>query len=92
MAKKKSKIREAILDSIDVEEFPKMGFLEGEEFDKAILGVENQEGAVIYSLSKLIEVLCEGGMSGEEAWEWYDYNIEGIRGNINFFVCDDTLI
>lgn len=91
MAEEKNEIREAILDSVDVSEFPKMGFLEGKEFDKAIIGVEQKEGAVIYSLRKLIEVLCEDGMSEEEAWDWYDYNIEGIRGNINFFVCNDTL-
>lgn len=82
-------LRDEILELIDTVEFPKAGFLEGNEFDKAIIGVEQHEGAVIYSLSKIIDILMEDGMDRDEAMEYYEYNIEGIRGNINFLICYD---
>ena len=47
-------IREIILGTVDANEFPKMGFIEGEEFDKAIIGVDTREGMVVYSLKKIL--------------------------------------
>lgn len=44
------------------------------EFDVAII----DESTALYSLTKIIEVLMDGGMSWEDSWEWYCYNIEPL--------------
>ena len=55
-------------------------FLDEEKFDAAILGVTERCGqvnTVCYDTQKIIEILMEDGMSDEDAWEYYTFNIAG---------------
>lgn len=48
--------------------------------DNAIVGVGTSfeiSARAVYSVPKIIENLMEDGMSEEEAWEYFGYNIEG---------------
>ena len=48
--------------------------------DDAIIGMAERCGlgpVVAYSVEKIILILIQQGMSEEESWEWYDYNIAG---------------
>ena len=50
--------------------------LKADGFDEAILGVDDKEERLIYSVDKVIESLCEQ-MSYEEAVEYFEFNIGG---------------
>ena len=55
-------------------------FLEGPEFDVAIIGVLERFGAtdaVCYDYEKVIQVLMDQGMSVDDADEWYQFIILG---------------
>jgi len=55
-------------------------FLDGPEFDVAIVGVLERFGAtdaVCYDYDKVIQVLVDQGMSVDDAHEWYQFNILG---------------
>ena len=52
-------------------------FLDGEEFDAAIVGVNTREWVVVYSISHIISILCDEGMTEEDALEHFEYNIRG---------------
>ena len=55
-------------------------FLDGPEFDVAIIGVLERFGATdaaCYDYDKVIQVLVDQGMSAEDAREWYEFNILG---------------
>ena len=56
-------------------------FLSEPEFDVAIVGISERIGmreAVVYDISKIIDVLCErDGMDRDEAAEYYEFNIRG---------------
>jgi hypothetical protein len=56
-------------------------FLSEPEFDAAIVGISERIGmreAVVYDISKIIDVLCErDGMDRDEAAEYYEFNIRG---------------
>lgn len=48
--------------------------------DDAILGIAERDGVsvVVYDVRKLIHLLrTSDGMSSEEAWEFFEYNIAG---------------
>jgi hypothetical protein len=54
--------------------------LEPNSFDKAIVGIVQRIDlgpVVCYSTEKIIEVLMEGGMDEEEAYEYFEFNILG---------------
>lgn len=47
-------------------------------FDDAIIGVHTGSPArLIYSVTKCLAILKEGGMDTEEAIEYFDFNVEG---------------
>lgn len=47
-------------------------------FDDAIAGVVFEPKRVLYDLTKIVKTLMErDGMSGDEAEEYFEYNIEG---------------
>jgi len=48
-------------------------------FEDAILGTVEVSGrvVVVYSTSKIVEELMQGGLSYEEAIEYFNFNIEG---------------
>lgn len=51
-------------------------FLKVDGFDEAIIGIEDSSMRLIYSCSKIIEMLKEE-MSEEDAIEHFEYNIKG---------------
>ena len=54
--------------------------LEPSQFDEAIVGTVqrvDRSPVVCYSVDKIVEILMEDGMSQEEAYEYYEYNILG---------------
>jgi len=51
-------------------------FLKVDGFDEAIIGIEDSSMRLIYSCSKIIEILKEE-MSEEDAIEHFEYNIKG---------------
>lgn len=59
-----------------LDEFPEESFLKADGFDDAIIGVEEHSMRLIYSVSKVIEILRED-MSWEDAVEHFEYNISG---------------
>ena len=49
-------------------------------FDEAIIGMAeriNLGPVVAYDTEKIIEILMRDGMTHEEAYEYFDYNIKG---------------
>lgn len=43
-------------------------------YRSAIIGISDDSNHVVYSYSKLIEAFIDGGMTEEEAAEWFDFN------------------
>ena len=49
-----------------------------ETYDSCIVGTIQRAGGeecICYDVDKVIAKLVEGGMSDEEAWEYFDFNI-----------------
>lgn len=46
-------------------------------FDEAIIGVDEHNVRVVYDVFKIIDILIKDGMSTDEAYEFYAYNILG---------------
>ena len=65
----------SIIDEI-LERYQDESFLKADGFDEAIIGVDEKEMRLIYSVSKCIEILCID-MSEEDALEHFDYNVSG---------------
>jgi len=60
-------------------------------FDDAIIGVEDGSMRVIYSISKMINVLMKD-MDEEEAWEYLEYNVlQAYVGEKTPIYCRDNL-
>jgi hypothetical protein len=67
----------SILETI-MEQNPEDEFLKADGLDEAIIGYDDQSGRLIYSMSKIIDILIiDDGMTEEEALEHYYYNIHG---------------
>ena len=47
--------------------------------DEAIIGVVSMQGKYVacYDVNSIIDILMEDGMSEEDAWEYFEFNIEG---------------
>ena len=52
-------------------------FLKADGFDSAIIGVDERSMRLIYSVEKCINILIAGGMTDEEALEYFYFNVEG---------------
>lgn len=64
--------------------------LKADGFDEAVIGVEERTMRLIYSVRKCIEILVLGGMSVEEAIEYFDFNTRGAYvGEKTPIWCDD---
>lgn len=63
---------EEIIDKYGDEEF-----LKADGFDDAIIGVEEKTMRLIYSVSKCIDILVSEGMSEDDAFEYFDFNVAG---------------
>tara|TARA_R110002050_G_scaffold31617_2_gene81127 strand:- start:858 stop:1097 length:240 start_codon:yes stop_codon:yes gene_type:complete len=56
--------------------FPEEEFLKADGFDEAIIGVEENEMRLIYSVSKCLDLLNEE-MSKTDAMEHFTFNVSG---------------
>lgn len=65
-----------MLDKI-LEWFPEDEILKANGFDDAIIGIEESTQRLIYSCSKCIDILIAGGMTEEEATEYFNFNVSG---------------
>jgi hypothetical protein len=80
-----------MLDKI-LEWFPEDDILKADGLDDAIIGIEVSSCRLIYSKSKVIDILVSEGMTEQEALEHYDYNIEGAYvGDKTPIWCADDL-
>ena len=48
-------------------------------YDEAIVGVTLDKTRLIYSSSKIIEMLVRDGMDEDQAFEFFEYNIYGSK-------------
>ena len=71
MENKNSEILNNIVDRYTEEEI-----LIADGLDKAIIGIDEHSMRLIYSYTKIIQVLMEDDMTREEAEEWFGYNIQ----------------
>jgi hypothetical protein len=62
---------EEIINNYSEEEF-----LKADGFDEAIIGVDEMDMRLIYSVSKCIEILMRD-MSEEDALEYFSFNVSG---------------
>ena len=63
---------------IIMEQNPEDEFLKADGLDEAIIGYDDQSGRLIYSMSKIIDILIiNDEMTEEDALEHYYYNIHG---------------
>ena len=60
-----------------MEWFPEEEIVSADGFDKAIIGVSNNDMRVIYSKSLCIDILMSQGMDEDEALEYFEYNVSG---------------
>lgn len=65
-----------MLDKI-LEWFPESEILKADGFDDAIIGIEEATQRLIYSCEKCIQILIAGGMTEEDALEYFNYNVSG---------------
>ena len=80
------------LDNI-IEAFPEESFLTADGFNNCIIGLETISMRLIYSKSKIIMQLVSEGLTLEEAFEHFSFNIEGSYvGEQTPIWCDDFLI
>ena len=80
-----------MLDKI-LEWFPDEDILKADGLDDAIIGIEIRSCRLIYSKSKVIDILVKEGLTEMEALEHYDYNIEGAYvGDKTPIWCADDL-
>ena len=67
-------------------------FLKADGFDEAIIGVDETQMRLIYSVSKCIAILCRD-MTEEDAFEYFSVNVEGsYMGHNTPIWCHDTFI
>ena len=55
--------------------YPEENILLADGFDKAIIGVSNNDMRIIYSKSLCIHILMSQGMDEDEALEYFEYNV-----------------
>ena len=51
--------------------------LKADGFDDAVIGICTRDYRLIYSMKKVLEILCSEGMNEEDALEHFYYNIAG---------------
>jgi hypothetical protein len=57
--------------------FPDDNFLKADGLDDAVIGLDEQSGRLVYSVSKCIAILQKDGMTEEDALEHFSFNISG---------------
>ena len=51
--------------------------LQADGLDDAIIGIDEMSMRLVYSVSRVLDILVAGGMDLEEAREYYEFNIAG---------------
>ena len=59
-----------------IENYPDDDILKADGFDGAIIGFDEKDMKVVYSIEKCIEILCLD-MDEEDAWEHFFFNVSG---------------
>ena len=73
-----------------IEKFEEAEFLKADGFDDAIIGVDEDSGRLIYSVSKCLTILQED-MNEEDATEHFYFNVSGSYvGEKTPIWCDDN--
>lgn len=62
---------------IITELYDDMELLKADGFDDAIIGVDTVGSRLVYSVDKVIMILKSQGLSEDEAYEHFEFNIEG---------------
>jgi hypothetical protein len=76
-----------------IENFPDIEFLKADGLDSAVIGFDEQSERLIYSVSKIMEILMSDGMTDEDALDHYYYNIAGAYvGEKTPIYCFDFLL
>lgn len=57
--------------------YPDDEFLFADGFDEAIIGVEEEGMRIVYDIDQIIRILMKDGMTSDEAFGFYYYNIVG---------------
>jgi hypothetical protein len=71
--------------------FPEEELIKFQGFDEAIIGIDDSQVRLIYSSSKIIEIMKED-MSEEDAIEDFEYNIKSAWfGEKTPIICIDDL-
>lgn len=72
--------------------YPDEEIMTADGFDDGIIGRCESSGRVIYSISKCIDILVHGGMSYDEAFEYFFYNVSGAyMGELTPIWCLDFM-
>ncbi len=66
----------SILNSI-VDNYSDELILKADGFDSAVIGIENKNLRLIYSVTKCLKILMDGGMSMENAVDYFEFNVAG---------------
>ena len=75
---------------IIIERIPDETLMFADGFDDAIIGLCETTNRVIYSTSKILEILMDGGMEYEDALEHFGFNISSSYiGEMTPIFCDD---
>ena len=64
-----------MIDKI-IEQYDDVTFLKADGFDNAIIGVDETQMQLIYSVSKCLEILIKD-MPEEDAIEYFNFNVSG---------------
>jgi hypothetical protein len=60
-----------------IDAYPEEEFLKADGLDEAVIGIEEDEMRLVYSVDKCIEIFMSQGMEYDEALEFFDYNVRG---------------
>lgn len=57
-------------------------------FEKAVIGMDEHSGRLVYSVSKCLDTLVADGMSAEEALDFFNFNVSGsyVGGKNSYMV------
>jgi len=83
------------MNNIDriIETYPDSKFLIADDFDDAIIGVDEKSNRVIYSITKCLNILVKkDNMCYTEAYEYFEFNVSGAYVGENTPIwCDDII-
>lgn len=71
-----------------IEMYPDDTFLVADGFDEAIIGIDEENGKIVYDIDQIITILMRDDMSIDEAYDFYYHNIVGsyVGDNTPIFI------